>query len=374
MRFLFSKSTAVLVCLLALLASLIVIDQTRGGPATILSRCNLMLARVDAPAADVLIVGSSRSGVALDPLTLQDILQGEIAGNPTVERMAMGNITLRSSHALLDTYLVRRGAPEIVLLEASFMTPRTVTRLAPAAKGQASEHYLFGRDVNLMTFGQLLTQPAVAMPYTETENLATVWRLRLRGTILRAGALVYQFAKAPFEDWSFSRCGYDEITREATWPKDFSFTYGDFKPEAGLPELIAALRTELATLSTDRTLKEWQVNLPTDQDYPYDIDQTYREGEMAYLTGMARMAAQRGAQVIVLPMPLYGYTIDPDDMVALENALPDSARIFDLYAQIGMEFNDFWYDDAHLEKHPTALLTTALMAEHVVDILGPGAR
>ncbi|MGJ5619823.1 hypothetical protein [Sulfitobacter sp. MF3-043] len=61
-------------------------------------------------------------------------------------------------------------------------------------------------------------------------------------------------------------------------------------------------------------------------------------------------------------------------MVALENALPDSAKIFDIYAEIGMEFGGFSYDDAHLEKYPTALLTTAFMAECVVDILGPGAR
>ena len=58
----------------ALLIALGWLDRHRGGPATMLSRCNLLLSRSEAPAADILIVGSSRTGAALDPIAMQQML------------------------------------------------------------------------------------------------------------------------------------------------------------------------------------------------------------------------------------------------------------------------------------------------------------
>ena len=338
-----------------------------------LSRCNLALARAEIPAADVLLIGSSRSGVAFDPVAIQHVLQHETGSDLTVDRIAIGNITLRVSEALLDTYMQKRGAPKIVVLEASFMTPRTVRRLAPAASGKPSEHYLLARDLNLMTFEQLMGQPAVAMPYTEPETALALWQFRLQGTVSRAGALVYQFIKAPFESWSVNDCDRVDFTQEPTWPKDFSFAYEDYRIEGALPGSIAKLTEELEASSRNRNLQDWQISQPQGRMYPYDFDAAYRQGELVYFLEKVRKARAVGATVLVLPMPLYSYEIDPADMASLKDMLPEGAEVVDIYGEIEADFSTFWYDDAHIEKSPTGVLTSALLSARLASVLSERA-
>jgi hypothetical protein len=311
--------------------------------------------------------------VAFDPVAIQNVLRAETGRDVTVERIAIGNMTLRLSEALLATYLERRGAPKIVILETAFMTQRTIKRLEPAADGKPPEHYLLARDLNLMTFAQLVAQPAVAMPFTEPEARQILWHIRLRAAILRAGALVYQFAKVPFEDWSLDACDRNEFTRESTWPADFAFSYGDYRIDGALPGEIAGLRKEVETLSVQRDLREWQTVLPEDRTYPYDFEAAYRKGEMTYFLEMVHKAEAGGARVLVIPMPLFGYDIDPADLAFLEQALPDRVEFFDIYAKIGTDISKFWYDDAHVEKFPTGVLTTALLAERLLPLIEAGS-
>ena len=128
-----------------LVFALLWLDLHRGGPASMLSRCNLLLSRSETPAADVLIVGSSRSGTALDPIAMQEMLSHSFAGaSPTVERFAMGHNPLRASLALLENYLEGRGAPQVIVLEIMFLTRRSVDRLAQHDLAVSPEHTFFG--------------------------------------------------------------------------------------------------------------------------------------------------------------------------------------------------------------------------------------
>lgn len=364
-----AKSVVALLSLVLILGLLAALDRTRGGPATPLTRCNILLARDDRPAADVLVVGSSRSGVALDPVGLQDLLSGEVPGDPTVERLALGNITPRLAHALLETYIAERGMPKVITLETVFIMPRTVNRLSAVAGGKPSEHYLLARDANVMSFGQLISQPAVAMPYTEDEDMATLWQVRLRGVVLRAGALLYQFAKAPFEDWRFGACDRETITREENWTSEFAFTYGDHSFAGPIAVERDRLVAELDDAAVGRALKDWQQNTPAGRTYPFDFEASYRQGELNYFLDMARMATDGGARVLVLPMLLYGYEADPADMSALAAALPEGSVIFDIYAATGTDFSRFWWDDAHVEREPAGALMTTVLAARLVDEL-----
>lgn len=176
----------------ALIFGLVVLDGFRFGPATSLSRCNLALSRSAEDAADVLVVGSSRTGTAIDPVALEGMLGAESGfEEPTVERIALGRSPLRANVALLENYLGGRGDPEVILFEISFLTERSVDRIEALESGLTAESFLFKRDVNLMRYGQILAMPAVAMPYSESETRLNRLRYRLRGVTLRSGALAY---------------------------------------------------------------------------------------------------------------------------------------------------------------------------------------
>jgi hypothetical protein len=352
----------------ALVSVLLWLDQSRGGPSTMLSRCNLLLSRNQEPAADVLIVGSSRSGAALDPLAMQEMLAHALPGTaPTVERIALGRSPMRASVALLENYIDAHGAPEVIALELMFMTQRSVDHLASQGLNTSPEHYLFRRDINLMTFGQILALPSVAMPFTEKEGWVNRLRLRLRGVVLRAGALTYQFLRHPQESWDVSACAKEDRTHEPTWPPDFAFSYGSYESDAPPATVIEELEAVIAETAPQRALKSWQMGVPTGQNYPYDLGETYRAGEAALLGSMLKLASRHDVPVVLLPLPLYGYSIGADDLQHLNTALPGQTQVLDLYTQVRGDLDKFWYDDGHLELYPAGALTTAILAQHLLD-------
>jgi hypothetical protein len=362
---------------IALVLGLLWLDQHRGGPASALSRCNLSLSRNGLPPADVLIIGSSRSGAALDPIAMQEMLAFAPAdAPPKVERIALGHNPMRASHALLENYLQARGAPRVIVLEVMFMTRRSIDRLAKRRLGLSPEKYIFRRDVNLITFRQLLSLPSVAMPFTEGEGPVRRWQFRLRGSVLRAGALAYQFLRKPTESWQGFACGRDAFIREPEWPADFAFGYGDFHPNAPPDQVIEALEAVVADMALLRELKPWQQDVRQGQRYPYDFGAPYREGEIALLQSMLEQASRHSVPVLLLPLPLYGYTADAADLQLLAGMLSGrGGHVFDLYGQIRVDLDKFWYDDAHVEVYPAGALTTAILAQHILDsgLLPPSA-
>jgi hypothetical protein len=288
-------------------------------------------------------------------------------GSTRVERLALGQSPLRASHALLENYVVARGAPKIVILEIMFMTQRSVDRLAARGLDLPPEQYIYRRDLNLMSFRQILRMPAVAMPFSEPEGVFNLWRFRLRGVVLRAGALVYNSLRHPMAASGLADCDRASWTREPEWPPDFAFAYGDFEPRGNPSDVIAHLRKTMADLSPTRSLKTWQLRVATGQRYPYDFTQEYRRGEVAILDAMIQLATRHGSSVLLLPLPLYGYGLDQEDMREFAALLPARVQLFDLYGNIDGELRKFWYDDGHLEPHPAGAMATAVLAQHLLD-------
>jgi hypothetical protein len=256
-----------------LLAGLIGLDSWRGGPASTLSRCNLALSRSSGAPADVLVVGSSRLGTAVDPVALEAMLGAEPgSGGPTAERLALGRSPLRANVALVENYLTNRGDPAVIVLELSFLTGRTVDRLATVDPGLPADAFLFRRDLNLMGYRQIMTMPAVAMPFTERETAGNRLRYAMRGAVSRSGALTYQFARRPLTGFSLEGCDRQAWTREPNWPGDFAFAW-DESDRTGRPmERIEALRAEAARGAAGRP-QGWQVGTAIDRSAPYDLGQ-----------------------------------------------------------------------------------------------------
>lgn len=332
-----------------------------------MARCNLLLSRTGEAAADVLVVGSSRAGVALDPVVMARLLTAELGGTVRVDRLAIGHSPLRAMNGMMRSYFEARGSPRIVLLEITFTTERGINRLAGRDLGLAPEDYLYRRDVNLLDFGQLLGQEAVAMPFTMPEGVFNLWRTRLQGVVLRTGALIYEGLRNPTLEWDVAGCDREAWTREPVWPPDFAFSYGDFEPRGSPAALVEALQAEVAGLAATRELQDWQTRVPDDLVYPYDFHAAYRRGEVRVLESMIRVALAHGSDVVLLPLPLYGYEIDHDELAGFVSRFGHGVHLFDLYGAVDADFDPLWYDDAHVELESVGRLTTALMAERLAQ-------
>ena len=333
-----------------------------------MARCNLLLSRAGESAADVLIAGSSRTGVALDPVAMRRMLSAELGRPVRVDRLSMGHNPMRAMSGLLENYLEARGSPRIVVLEIMFMTQRSVDRLARRGLALGPEDYIYRRDVNLLDFRQLLSQPSVAMPFTAGESVFDLWSHRLRGVLLRTGALIYQALRDPERlwVWALSACGREDWIREARWPTDFLFSYGEFEPNTELNGLIEALENDVAREARQRELQAWQTKSPQGIHYPYEFDAPYRRGEVRLLHSMIASVLDRGAEVVLLPLPLYGYALDRAELSGLHARYGRRVGLFDLYGAVGVDFAPLWYDDAHVQFSPVGKLTTALMARHLL--------
>ena len=306
-------------------------------------------------------------GVALDPLAMERILTAELGRRVRVDRLSLGHNPLRAMSALLENYLDARGPPKVVALEIMFMTERSIKRLAQRDLALAPEDYIYLRDVNILRFQQLLSQTSVAMPFTKSESVLTLWNQRLKGLVLRSGALVYQALREPRQEWNLTACTREDWKREAAWPSDFAFSYGEFEPDSDLASLIEVLEMEVAQEASAHTLEQWQSNFPANIVYPYEFKAHHRRGEVSILVSMIERILDQGAEVILLPLSLYGYELDHADLLDFRSRFSQKTHLFDLYGQVAANFDSLWYDDAHVERSPVGKLTTALMARRLME-------
>lgn len=77
--------------------------------------CSEQLARLDEPAADVLVIGNSKTGAAIDPAYISGILSTD--RSISVERLAFVSVDVTGHRLLFDEYVRNRGAPRLVVLQ-----------------------------------------------------------------------------------------------------------------------------------------------------------------------------------------------------------------------------------------------------------------
>lgn len=350
---------------IALVVAIGWLDQNRAGPVTRMSGCNLALTRSSAPPADVLLVGSSRLGAALDPVMMGQILSRESGNQLRVERLAIGNNPLRTMAGLSQSYLDRRGAPRVIVLEVMTMSQRSMALRRD--QGTASpEDARYKADANLLEFHEILGQQAVAMPFTTPETRIYLWSQKARGVLLRSGALLYQFLRDPTDGWDLDACEERDFTREPSWREDLAFALAEYDVNAPVDEVIANLEQQVVGDAPNHAIEEGQTSSQASGNYAYDLEEDYRRGEVILIKSVIEKARARGTQVVLLPLPLSGYTIDAAEFDRFTKQFDDGVRWFDLYDAIEPKFDTLWVDDAHVQSYPVGALGTSILALEIL--------
>ena len=357
--------------LVALVATLGWFDRAGNGLADTLHACNLALSRSPDPAADVVVLGSSRTGVSIDHVAMASMLdaagvagdRGE--GGPSVDRIALARSPIRAQVALLENYLEKPGSPDVIVFEIGFVNPRNVELFDGADSGLAPDRFILRRDLDLMTYRQIWRTPAVGLPYTGSEGRIALWQHRTRGVVRRSGALLSRLLNEPRYRLGLDNCETSDFLRADDWPTDFSYIHGQTDSGAAPAERVAVARADIASESSSRQPEEWQIVDELDA-YPYDVAEPYRAGEMALLDRAIELAAERDIPIVLLPMTLFDQRIAADDLDRLNERLGDRGAVFDVYRAAGDDLTTYWYDDAHLEPGPATELVTALLADHLL--------
>ena len=347
---------------------LLVLDKTRAGPLTDLEKCSFLLSISSTKPADVLVVGSSRMAVAIDPVAMQDMLKADASDrSPGVERIAIPINPLRPTVALLERYIENRGAPKVVIYEPSFLSQRSVRNLEDNHGKKDAERYIFTRDMSFLSYGQILKLPGVAMPFSMNENIFVQIQLIIRGFLIRSGMLVYEFFHRPFRSWKLASCNAEHWRKGGmVWPDDFEFSYAHSRHATTSDEALKSLASSLVEESKSRSLASWQAAIENNNYYSYDFESGYREGEIKFFKKVIELAKEYDIHLVILPLTLYGKPVQDKDKAYLAS-LGENIYLYDLYAESGNILDRFWYNPAHILPDPAGIYTTALLANYITS-------
>lgn len=111
-------------------------------PDTAYLSCHVATLRADAPPADVVFFGSSRTGAGIDAQVVADVLAADAAPLRTVEKFSLPLGSELDRDLSVRTYLRHRGVPKVLAIEASFeRVPERITGSAVRPSGRTSTLY-----------------------------------------------------------------------------------------------------------------------------------------------------------------------------------------------------------------------------------------
>lgn len=84
-------------------------------------RCVAWQARVQEPAADVLFIGTSRTGAGIDPAYIASALSDKRGENLAVDRLITWRSDMVHLNLMARDYLDNRGAPKVVVIELTYL-------------------------------------------------------------------------------------------------------------------------------------------------------------------------------------------------------------------------------------------------------------
>lgn len=84
-------------------------------------RCVAWQARMDAPAADVIFIGTSRTGAGIDPAHIAAQLSAERDIATTADRLITWRSDMVHLNLMVRDYLEHRGAPKVAVIELTYL-------------------------------------------------------------------------------------------------------------------------------------------------------------------------------------------------------------------------------------------------------------
>lgn len=144
--------------------------------------CVYEMAELDKKPADVLFIGTSRTGRGIDPVYVQQRLNQQRAEKVTVERVALPASYPQQFRPFLRRYLDHRGSPKVIFyqLPYNFRQERhgeidmPITMPRNLAHGTLSDLFAIRRDARLNDYGMGLTR-TVDRDYASAPVMVLRW-------------------------------------------------------------------------------------------------------------------------------------------------------------------------------------------------------
>ena len=309
-------------------------------PGKYVNRCQAFVFESDAPPADLLLVGASRTGFGIDE-QIVDLRMSTDVDHRTEKIVLLGNAESDANMAL-RTYLRERGAPKALGIE--ILITRTVGDSAPARFGAAltnRSYALFGADAYSGYLGSLRDADVVSRG-----------DVYFRSHLPSPAKFFFDHLQIGFDN------AFRNIERAIDPLADCSRTV---LPVWG--PVAAAPYTDATPQPTEQKLD--RLARESARYVSINVDSRRASGEIAAMRDMVRIAHEAGVEKVFFHyFPSFGEPSDVIDLDRVQQLVP-GAKMFDARPVVSDPTKpglDLQYQDrAHLTKYGAYEVTVAFV-------------
>jgi hypothetical protein len=316
-------------------------------------QCAYAFAQIDRPAADVLILGTSRVGFAYDPAYIMDRLKNTYGVDRSVERIALNMWTVPQFRPLADRYITHRGAPKHVVVQLVYNRFRHRQRTIDLPINNE-------RNLNNATFEQMRNIEASAIFNTYDTLLPRTFEAGYR----TSPALALEKLQADFYNairyWpkrlsgGLSVCNGDQLYRQSL-P---AWLYNSLNDDISFTETETQKAARLRMLDLEPQLSFD----PTDDIRVFEVDQTRH---------LIAQFQDAGSIVHILILPELGVTQRNEVFFQIMRETFPGVEILDAFDVFdtaeGQNLEHSYSDPVHVRKYGALLLSRDL-AQDIADM------
>lgn len=313
--------------------------------------CQTALAKADEAPADIVLLGSSRTGAAIDPIAIENGFGGTLE---TADKIVLTLGSEFDRNLLYRMYAEHRGPPRVLAIESSFeRRPDRIAEQGTVLGPTGRTMTLFGSNLFGDLMGSLRAEGKVSLTdvYVRSE-LPSVPSY----TFDRLGIGVDQALRNPAVAVSpIDECSWSDAPRPGRWVDGAAETYVE----------------QAAKKPGKKKQARWIERLADSR--AFDLSDPWTEQEMALLTDLVATAYDDGVETVILYY-LPSFQEDPGviDLDAIQARIPglvifDGRTTLDDSARPKLQFQ--YHDRNHVNRFAAHEISVAIaeLAEGTIE-------
>ncbi len=315
--------------------------------------CSYALAEMDRPRPDVLLIGNSRTGAAIDPVYVTDKLRQKTGQTLAIERITLTGPLLPQFAIIMQEYARNRGIPRHVFLQLIYnRDPAEQHKVDAPLFGLRDIAYGNLSDMIAVQQGAQLNDRGTALPRQFERGYSSIPAVALTKISTNIYSSLRYYFRSPYRP--IPRCEGEYVFQQSVvWPYN-QITDGQM---------------DFGARATEAQEREWTGLVS--HYLPLDPNAPERQFENDQLHKLIAFLKSRGAKVHLVAYPQFSEKLPQVHAEAIRREFSEADFVngYEAFeAETGDRWADYFRDPNHL-NHGGARIISRLVAARIADDL-----